>query len=161
MNSQSMILSPAARALFESVNAMGKLTAVISTNVEYAEFQEYGTARMAAHPMIGPYLAEYRDILEDHLKQAFEIHPGNPMRALEEGLDTATMIILGNIANRAAVDSGRLKGSWSAVLSGGGRIDPSKVVTASAARLIRLANARQRRASVRTTREAARKAGGA
>jgi very-short-patch-repair endonuclease len=104
-------------------------------------YQEYGTRKMAAHPMVGPYLAEYQAIVEEQLKEAFALHPGDPMQAVTVGIEHAALIILGNIANRAAVDTGRLKNSWTATLPDGRRTTFGPVVTAEQQRAMRKARA--------------------
>jgi hypothetical protein len=141
VNTQSLILSPATRALFDKAGTMGKVAAVLSTNLDYALYQEIGTKRMAAHPMVGPYLAEYQAIVEDCLKEAFALHPGDPMQAVTVGIEHAALIILGNIANRAAVDTGRLKNSWTATLPDGRRTTFGPIVTAEQQRAMRKARA--------------------
>lgn len=158
MNSQSLILSPGLRALFASAAHMRKVEATIATNLEYAQFLEYGTKKMAAHAMLAPYLADYRDILEGMLRQAFEAHPGDPARAAEAGVKNAVLVILGEIANHSAVNSGRLKNSWYAILANGKRLRSGRPMTAEQARLKRLANARKRRKKDRKARDAAARA---
>lgn len=161
MNSQSLILGPAAKRLFDWARSKGasNIQATVSTNVEYAIFQEYGTKRMAAHPMLGPYLGQYRQIVEDCLREGMAKHPRDPVTAATYGINLAAVVILGHVAEHSPVDTGRLKGSWTATLAGGKKIDPSRVITASEAKILRKANAKRRRTEARKGREAAKKAG--
>ena len=49
-------------------------TAILSDNIEYAAYVEYGTSKMPARPFIKPaianYVDDYREIAEDHLRNA-------------------------------------------------------------------------------------------
>lgn len=138
MNASSLVLTPELRALFERASTGGTpVQAIISNNVSYVAYLEHGTARMAAHPMIGPYLGEYRAILEGEIQHAFTVYPDDPQRALEAGVASAALAIMRAIADRTAVDTGRAKGAWVATLPDGstkGEGDRGPAVTSTAQR---------------------------
>jgi HK97 gp10 family phage protein len=50
----------------------GDLAGFVGTNVEYAPFQELGTARMEANPFLRPAVEKNKDMIEDELGATIE-----------------------------------------------------------------------------------------
>lgn len=146
MPSKFVVLGASARALFGQAGQMGKLTASISNDTPYASYIEEGTKLMAPQPMVGPYLAEYRDVVESEIIKGLVAHPTDLMKGMAVGIDQATMIIIAAIEARTAVDTERLKRAWTATLTNGRRFSMGPVITAEQQRAIRLARTHAKKA---------------
>lgn len=143
--SMSLRVSPSVAQVFRNARkGGGRIEARIASNVEYIQYLEDGTRKMAARPMIGPYLAEYREMVHEELREALNTYPGDWERAAQAGIAMATIRIMRAIADRTAVDTGRAKGSWTAYLPGGRTVVTGPVMTAEQQRAI-IKNRRQAR----------------
>lgn len=57
--------------------ATHRLRAIVGTNVEYAPYQEFGTAIMEAQPYLRPALEEERDYIVSRIETAIETAASN------------------------------------------------------------------------------------
>jgi HK97 gp10 family phage protein len=61
-------------ALRESIDVVVQGWAILaSVSVDYAQFVEYGTSKMAAHPFMTPAIEEGARMLSDKLERLFDV----------------------------------------------------------------------------------------
>ncbi len=134
--SLSLRVAPGVAAIFRKAReGMPRAEGRVSSILDYIDYLEEGTRRMAARPVIGPHVAEYREWVHEELLAALARHPGDFEKATAEGISMATLRIMRAMADRTAQPAGayftgRAKGSWTAHLPGGRAVASGPVITA-------------------------------
>lgn len=146
-------MTPETRRKFERWAAGVDATAVISNNLPYILALEYGHSRQAAYGFIRIYKSDFRRMVDEELQEALYRTRYDFPKAYREGITLAALRILGEIAKRTPVDTGRAKGAWIVTLPDGSVRREAREVSAdqqkSRARANRKAKARRTRSSSR------------
>lgn len=126
-------LSPDLVELFAEVKRVpAKYEGQVTSNVEYALVLEYGSSQQAPDGMVRINKARFRRQLKKSIEDQLR-GTDNPLRAIEAGVADAVMAITAILGNGdgvvTPVDTGRMKGSWTARLPNGKKLPPLQRIT--------------------------------